>query len=42
MTLEKEHLKDLKRIKEFRLIDDDFMNVCFDGNIEGVDLHHGA
>ncbi|MCR5129217.1 MAG: PD-(D/E)XK nuclease family transposase [Lachnospiraceae bacterium] len=38
MTLEKEHLKDLKRIKEFRLIDDDFMNVCFDGNIEGVEL----
>ena len=28
----------LKRIKAFRLFDDDFMNACFDDNIEGTEL----
>ncbi len=32
------HLKDLERIKSFRLIDDDFMIVCFDDNIECTEL----
>jgi len=30
--------EDLKRIQALRLIDDDFMNICFDGYIEGADL----
>ena len=33
-----EHEQDLQRIRGFRLIDDDFMNACFDGNIEGTEL----
>jgi hypothetical protein len=32
------HEEDLQRIRGFRLIDDDFMNVCFDDNIEGTEL----
>ena len=35
---EKLHQEDLQRIRGFRLIDDDFMNVCFDGYIEGTEL----
>ncbi len=35
---EKEHQEDLRRIKEFRLMDDDFMNACFKNNIEGTQL----
>ena len=35
---EKLHQEDLQRIRGFRLIDDDFMNVCFDGYIEGAEL----
>ena len=30
--------EDLKRIKALRLIDDDFMTICFDGYIEGAEL----
>ena len=30
--------EDLRRIKALRLIDDDFMSVCFDGYIEGAEL----
>ncbi len=30
--------EDLKRIQALRLIDDDFMNICFDGYIEGAEL----
>ena len=30
--------EDLKRIQSLRLIDDDFMNICFDGYIEGAEL----
>ena len=33
-----EHEQDLQRIRGFRLIDDDFMNACFDGDIEGTEL----
>lgn len=35
---ERLHQEDLQRIRGFRLIDDDFMNVCFDGYIEGTEL----
>ena len=32
------HQEDLRRIQDFRLIDDDFMNACFDNNIEATEL----
>ena len=35
---EKQHEEDLQRLRGFRLIDDDFMNACFDGYIEGTEL----
>ena len=35
---EKQHEEDLQRLRGFRLIDDDFMNACFDGDIEGAEL----
>ena len=35
---EKQHQEDLQRIRGFRLIDDDFMNACFDGYTEGTEL----
>lgn len=35
---EKQHQEDLQRLRGFRLIDDDFMNACFDGYIEGAEL----
>ena len=35
---EREHQKNLERIRRLRLIDDVFMNVCFDDNIEGTEL----
>lgn len=35
---QQKHLEDLERIKEFRLLDDDFMTRCFDGNIECIQL----
>ena len=40
MNKEKEiqRQKDLKRIKSLRLIDDDFMTICFDNYIEGAEL----
>lgn len=38
MNNEQLHQEDLQRIKGFRLIDDDFMSACFDGNIEGTEL----
>lgn len=34
---EKQHQEDLQRIRGLRLIDDDFMNVCFDGYIDGAE-----
>lgn len=33
-----EHQKDLERIKKFRLMDDDFFQVCMQDNIDGVQL----
>jgi hypothetical protein len=38
MDSERLHQEDLQRIRGFRLIDDDFMNACFDQNIEGTEL----
>ena len=38
MNNEQQHQKDLERIKNFRLMDDDFMNACFDGNIEATEF----
>lgn len=35
---QQKHLEDLQRIKEFRLLDDDFMTKCFEGNIECIQL----
>jgi len=32
------HQEDLQRIRAFRLMDDDFMNACFDENIEATEL----
>ena len=38
MNYNKQYEEDLQRIRGLRLIDDDFMNACFDGNIEGTEL----
>ena len=35
---ERQRQEDLQRIRGLRLIDDDFMNICFDGYIEGAEL----
>ena len=35
---ERLHQEDLQRLRGLRLIDDDFMNACFDGYIEGAEL----
>ena len=35
---EKLHQEDLQRLRGLRLIDDDFMNACFDGDIEATEL----
>lgn len=35
---EQKHEEDLQRIRGFRLLDDDFMTKCFDGNIECTEL----
>ena len=38
MDKEQQHQEDLQRIRGFRLIDDDFMRIFFDGYIEGAEL----
>ena len=35
---ERQHQEDLQRLRGLRLIDDDFMNACFDGYIDGAEL----
>ncbi len=35
---EKRHQEDLQRLRGLRLIDDDFMNACFDGYTDGAEL----
>ena len=38
MDQERLHQEDLQRIRGLRLIDDDFLNICFDGYREGTEL----
>ena len=38
MDQERLHQEDLQRIRGLRLIDDDFLNICFDGYCEGTEL----
>ena len=38
VKLEQKHQEMLQRIKEFRLLDDDFMTKCFEENIEATEL----
>ena len=39
MCCKKQHnQEDLQRLHALRLIDDDFMTICFDGYIEGAEL----
>ncbi|MBR4948766.1 MAG: PD-(D/E)XK nuclease family transposase [Clostridiales bacterium] len=39
MSCNKEQrMEDLQRVRALRLIDDDFMSICFDGYIEGAEL----
>lgn len=38
MSKEEQRQKDLERIKALRLMDDDFMNICFNDYIEGAQL----
>ena len=38
LDYEQQHQEDLQRIRGFRLIDDDFMNACFDNNIEDTEF----
>lgn len=37
-TIDRKHEEDLLRIKNFRLMDDDFLTKCFDGNTECIEL----
>ena len=36
--IDKKHEEDLQRLRGFRLLDDDFMTKCFDGNTECIEL----
>ena len=36
--IEQKHQEDLQRLKNFRLLDDDFLTKCFDGNTECIEL----
>lgn len=36
--IEQRHKEDLQRLRGFRLLDDDFMTKCFDGNPESIEL----
>ena len=36
--MNKKHLEDVERIKNFRLLDDDFMTQCFSGDTAGIEL----
>ena len=37
-TIDKKHQEDLKRLKSFRLLDDDFLTKCFEGKTECMEL----
>lgn len=36
--IEQRHKEDLQRLRGFRLLDDDFMTKCFEGNPESIEL----
>ena len=36
--IDKKHEEDLQRLRGFRLLDDDFLTKCFDGNTECIEL----
>lgn len=37
-TIDRKHEEDLQRLREFRLMDDDFLTKCFEGNTECIEL----
>lgn len=37
-TINRKHQEDLQRLREFRLMDDDFLTKCFEGNTECIEL----
>lgn len=37
-TIDRKHQEDLQRLRGFRLMDDDFLTKCFDGNTECIEL----
>lgn len=37
-TIERKHQEDLQRLRGFRLMDDDFLTKCFEGNTECIEL----
>ena len=37
-VLDWEHQEDLQRLRGFRLMDDDFLTKCFEGNTECIEL----
>lgn len=37
-TIDQKHQEDLQRLKGFRLLDDDFLTKCFEGNTECIEL----
>ena len=36
--IERKHQEDLRRIRNFRLMDDDFMTKCFEGDPQYIEL----
>ena len=36
--IDQKHEEDLQRLREFRLLDDDFLTKCFEGNTASVEL----
>lgn len=37
-TIDRKHQEDLQRLRGFRLLDDDFLTKCFEGNTECIEL----
>lgn len=37
-TMDRKHQEDLQRLRGFRLMDDDFLTKCFEGNTECIEL----
>ncbi len=35
---DQKHQEDLQRLKNFRLLDDDFLTKCFEGDTAGIEL----